>query len=450
MEAIRFGTLVCGLLIAVSQNVAALAGHAVCGHAAVAASGGLPRGEVFRQTRALTVLGRQFFFDPVLSASGKLACASCHSPEHAFGPSNDLPVQFGGADMKQPGQRAVPSLKYLQDVPQFTEHFFESEDDGNESVDNGPTGGLTWDGRTDRGRDQARLPLLSPVEMANESPAAIVYRVRKAGYEAALREVCGPAVFRSVDAAFAVILDALEAFEQDAATFYPYSSKYDAFLAGQAELTPQETRGLELFNDPAKGNCAQCHISRRGNDGTPPQFTDYGMIALGVPRNPAILANADAAYYDLGLCGPIRTDLGAHLEYCGLFRTPTLRNVALRQTFFHNGVFHSLQQVIEFYVERDTDPGKWYSRDAAGRVQKYNDLPLAYQANLNTDPPFGRHPRATPALDDTEIEDVIAFLRTLTDGFKPNEGRRWPAPRSAKASVRARLHLNRRRSVVHD
>ena len=85
----------------------------------------------------------------------------------------------GGKDMRQSGLRAVPSLRYLQATPAFTEHFRDSDDEGDASVDNGPTGGLTWDGRVDRGRDQARLPLLSPLEMANDSPAAVVEAVRR-------------------------------------------------------------------------------------------------------------------------------------------------------------------------------------------------------------------------------------------------------------------------------
>ena len=64
---------------------------------------------------------------------------------------------MGGPYLDQPGFRAVPSLRYLQAVPQFTEHFFDSDDEADESVDNGPTGGLTWDGRVDRGREQARI-----------------------------------------------------------------------------------------------------------------------------------------------------------------------------------------------------------------------------------------------------------------------------------------------------
>jgi cytochrome c peroxidase len=391
------------------------------GNAASPRDGGMSRAEVFRQVTALTQLGAQMFRDPALSASGKLACASCHSPEHAFGPPNDLPVQLGGVDLSQPGLRAVPSLKYLQAVPPFTEHFFESEDEGDESVDNGPTGGLTWDGRADSGSEQVLIPLLSVFEMANASPADVVAKARKAGYANAFRAIFGRAVLDSDDSAFKAIVKAFEVYEQDYATFYPYSSKYDAFLAGKASLTPHEARGLTLFNDPAKGNCAECHISKRANDGEPPQFTDYGMIALGVPRNQALPANADPAYFDMGLCGPLRTDLSKHTEYCGLFRTPSLRNVATRSTFFHNGIYHSLKQVLEFYVQRDTNPERFYPRTPDGTVRKYDDLPSAFHKNITEEAPFNRHPGDRPALDDAEIDDVIAFLQTLTDGYTPTK-----------------------------
>jgi len=388
----------------------------------LSAPGGLSRAEVHRRTLALTSLGRALFSDPSLSASGKLACASCHSPDHALGPPNALPVQLGGADMRQPGVRAVPSLRYVQIVPQFSEHFYDSEDDSDESVDNGPTGGLTWDGRADRGAAQARFPLLSPYEMANESPDAVVDHALKAGYGERLRAIYGDGILGNRKALFDGILEAFEVYEQDYKTFYPYTSKYDAYLAGKATLSPAEAHGLELFNDPDKGNCAECHISQRGNDGTPPQFTDYGMIALGVPRNPDIPANRNSAYFDLGLCGPLRTDLRDHKDYCGLFRTPSLRNVALRQTFFHNGAFHSLRKVVEFYARRDTNPAEWYPRKPDGTVDKFNDLPAEYQANINTDPPLDRHLGDKPALDDKEIDDIIAFLQTLTDGYQTEQG----------------------------
>jgi cytochrome c peroxidase len=381
---------------------------------------GMSRAAVYRQARELSALGRQMFRDPALSASGQLACATCHSPAHAMGPPDGRAVQAGGKDMRQPGRRAVPSLKYLQAAPQFTEHFFESDSEGDESVDNGPTGGLTWDGRVDRGGDQARLPLLSPWEMANESPSDVVAKVRKAGYGETLRRIFGADVLDETDTAFKAVLKAFEVYEQDAAEFYPYNSKYDAYLAGKAQFTPSQARGLALFNDPAKGNCAQCHISKPGGDGGPPQFTDYGLIAIGAPRNDTIPANSDPRYFDLGLCGPYRTDFNDRAKYCGLFMTPTLRNVATRQTFMHNGVFQTLRQVLEFYVERDTHPAKWYRGEPDGRVRKYDDLPAAYQANVNVDPPFDRKPGDPPALTSQEIDDIIAFLGTLTDGYSPS------------------------------
>jgi len=377
-----------------------------------AADGPMSRTEARRQAAGLTALGRRLFSDPALSGSGRLSCASCHDPAHGFGPPDDAPVRRGGADMARPGIRAVPSLTYLQATPPFTEHFFESEDEGDESVDNGPTGGLTWDGRVDRGRAQARIPLFSTFEMANETAAALAGRLRRAGYEAALGQLLHRPLGRP-EALVEAALAALEAFEQDAASFYPYSSKYDLYLAGKAQLSPQEARGLALFEDPAKGNCANCHISARGKDGTPPQFTDYGLIALGVPRNKAIPANADPTYFDLGLCGPVRTDFLGRPEYCGLFKTPSLRNSALRPVFMHNGVFKTLREVVEFYAERDTAPEKWYGGAA------FDDLPPAYRQNLNTDPPFGGKPGDRPALDAQEIDDIVAFLGTLTDGYRP-------------------------------
>lgn len=383
-----------------------------------APSGGMSRAAIRRQTQALQALGARMFEDPALSASGKLACSSCHDPARGFGPPNDLAVQMGGADMRQPGTRAAPSLTYLEATPPFTEHYFDSDDDGDESVDNGPTGGLTWDGRADRGREQARIPLLSVYEMANKDAADVAARLEKAGYAAQLRKILGVKL-AGPDQVFDAAVEALEVYEQDYRVFYPYSSKYDAFLAGKATLSEAEARGLALFEDPDKGNCASCHISQRSNNGAPPEFTDYGLIAIGVPRNRAIPANADPKHFDLGLCGPERTDFRDRPEYCGLFKTPSLRNVTRRQVFMHNGVFHSLKQVMEFYVERDTDPGKWYPHGADGTVEKYDDLPAIYHDNINVDPPFDRKPGQAPALNAAEIDDVIAFLGTLNDGYQP-------------------------------
>jgi cytochrome c peroxidase len=384
----------------------------------------LTRAEAARRARQLEDIGSRMFVDPTLSGSGQLACASCHSPRHAFGPPNARATQMGGPRLDRVGLRAVPSLRYLQARPPFTEHFFESDEDGDESLDAGPTGGLTWDGRVNRGRDQARIPLLSPDEMANDNLDRVVEAVSKAPYARQLRQLFGEALFDRDhrDDAFEAIVTALATYEQREAEFYPYSSKFDASLAGEVRLSEQEQRGLRLFEDPAKGNCARCHVSRRSRNGAAPQFTDYGFVALGVPRNTRLPANADPAYYDLGLCGPLRTDLIGKTAYCGRFITPSLRNVAVRHTFFHNGAAHSLRDAVAFYATRDTTPERWYPRDAGGRVRRFDDLPVEYQANVETGPPFGQRPGDPPALTDQEIDDLVAFLGTLTDGVRTRGG----------------------------
>src|ERR1700690_2894794 len=128
---------------------------------------------------AMTEIGRALFFDASLSASGKMACAGCHDPRHAFGPPNDAPVQPGGVDGHRPGVRAVPSLRYAQNIPPFTEHYFDDEED--DGIDQGPAGGRTWDGRAQSVHDQARLPLFSAFEMANAGAEEVVGKVRRAG-----------------------------------------------------------------------------------------------------------------------------------------------------------------------------------------------------------------------------------------------------------------------------
>lgn len=358
---------------------------------------------------AMTAAGRALFFDPSLSASGRVACASCHDPARAYGPSNARAVQLAGTDGATPGLRAAPSLRYLQQVPAFTEHFFEA--DGNDAEDQGPAGGHTWDGRARNLHEQAALPLLSPLEMANRDAAEVVDRVCRSKSAALLRDAFGAHVLDDPARGFDAVVRSLEVFQQDPREFYPYDSKYDEFLRGRAKLSDAERRGLEVFNDPARGNCASCHPSGI-RDGAFPAFSDWGFVALGVPRNPAV---ARAGEYDLGLCGPLRTDLSSRAEYCGRFRTPTLRNVARRSVFFHNGAVASLEKAVRFYAERDAKPRRWYPV-RNGKVEKFDDLPSKLRANVHREPPFGA---AKSGLDEGEISDVVAFLKTLDDGYAP-------------------------------
>ena len=165
-----------------------------------------------------------------------------------------------------------------------------------------------------------------------------------------------------------------------------------------------------------KGNCSSCHPSARGADGSHPLFTDFSFAALGVPRNREIPANADPAYYDLGLCGPLRADLAAMRGWCGQFKTPTLRNAAARRVFFHNGRVHALRDAVRFYAERDLQPQDWYPSDGAGSVQRYDDLPLALRGNVDhIHVPLNRRYGEAPLLSPADIDDLVAFITTLTD-----------------------------------
>ncbi len=359
----------------------------------------------------MTELGRKLFFDPLLSASGRMSCATCHDPSFAYGPPNERATQLGGPDMKSAGLRAAPSLRYLQNVPPFEEHHFDEAVE--DSTDQGPTGGHTWDGRASTTHDQARLPLTSPFEMANPTVEAVVAKMAQGPLAPRFRAVFGDDVFAEPTRAVTALLKCLEVFQQSPQDFYPYSSRYDGYLRGKVTLTPAEQHGLALFNDPKKGNCASCHPSQI-RKGAFPQFTDFGFNAIGVPRNRALPANQDPAHFDMGLCGPVRTDLSAHPEYCGFFRVPGLRNTAVRRAYFHNGVFHTLDRVMDFYVARDSSPDLFYPK-ARGGVDAFDDLPPEHRRNVNREPPFGRKPGAAPALTKAEIRDVLAFLDTLTD-----------------------------------
>lgn len=357
--------------------------------------------------QALQTLGRALFFDRALSASGRLSCASCHDPGHAFASPDAGAVQRGGVNGRRAGVRAVPSLMYAQNAPPFTEHYLD--DEGDDGIDQGPAGGRTWDGRAQSAHAQAELPLLSDFEMGNVDAAAVLGRLQGGSTAGPFRETFGKDIFADGALAWRGVLLALETFQQDSRLFYPYTSKFDAYLRGQTTLTESEARGLAVFDDPGIGNCARCHPSaRRG--GALPQFTDFGYAALGVPRNPEIPKNRDPRYVDLGLCGPYRTDLQARVEYCGLFRTPTLRNVARRTAFFHNGVLATLREAVRFYAVRDSDP----------RYHERPDLPRQYRDNLDRQAPFAVAGERRRTLSEAQVDDLVAFLATLTDG--------WDAP----------------------
>jgi len=145
-------------------------------------------------------------------------------------------------------------------------------------------------------------------------------------------------------------------------------------------------------------------------------FTDYGYDVVAVPRNDALPHNRYPKRFDLGLCE--RKDARMHTDdpwFCGAFRTPSLRNVALRRRFMHNGVFTSLPEVVRFYATRSTEPARWY------RARTFDDLPSRHHGNVNTDmPPYDQPEGEPPRLSEADVDAIVAFLLTLTDRRIPN------------------------------
>jgi cytochrome c peroxidase len=367
----------------------------------------------------LAALGQRLFTDSNLSEPRGTACAACHRANMGFAGNNGSTTGVArGSTTASLGLRNAMTNSYAQFIPPFE---FTTLNGDFEAV-----GGLFWDGRVNTLAEQALGPLLNALEMNNPNKRAVVDKVAASNYAQAFRDHFGADIFSSANTelAFSSIGQAIAAFESSP-PLNSFSSKYDAMVRRQTTLTAPESRGMALFMDPAKGNCAACHVMNP-NSGRPEDslFTEFTYYATGVPRNPDIRRNADPTFYDLGLCGPDRTapslpaqaPAGLTIDnFCGKFRMSTLRNVAERPAFMHNGFFKSLRDVVEFYATRNSNPGRWY-----GGASVSNDLPARYLANVETaKPPFNRAASAGPALTSAEIDDVVSFLRTLSDGWQP-------------------------------
>jgi cytochrome c peroxidase len=348
-------------------------------------------------------LGRALFFDAALSEPAGTSCASCHDPERAFAGMNGSST--GVPRGSRPGhfaRRNAPSLYYLKYVPKF--HFYQDDD----AVRPAPFGGFFWNGRSDSIHELVKEPLLNPDEMNNGDARRLAAKVNAASYGDSLRRELGADVERP-EATMQAVGSALEAF-LTSEEMAPFSSRYDAFVSGRGKLTPYEMTGMRLFKDPAKGGCIACHrFYDSSREPSSSMFTDYGFDALGVPRNDR-LPRGHAP--DVGLCERHDATLGTDApEYCASFRTPSLRNVAVRAAYMHNGVFTNLRDVVAFYATRATDPKRWYKSGV-----KFDDVPAKYRGQVNVASiPYNRREGDVPALDDREIDAIVAFLQTLTD-----------------------------------
>ena len=350
-------------------------------------------------------LGRRLFFDEGLSEPPGQSCASCHDPTQAFTDPDWAVPTSEGVHPGRFGERNTPTALYAAFSPEF--HYDPSEGLW--------VGGQFLDGRAATLEEQAMGPFLNPLEMANPDVEAVVEKLRSAPYAEEFEAVFGPGALDAPERAFQFMAAAIAAFERTS-EFAPFSSKYDAWLRGEAVLTAQELRGLAVFERPDKGNCAACHPSRPGPDGTPPLFTDFTYDNLGVPRNPGnpFYENAGGLnpqgpeFVDEGLARNLRQRLEAGERLPegvspeaerGKFKVPTLRNVAVTGPYMHNGVFTTLRQVVQFYNTRDLHPERWG--------------PPEVPENVNFDE------LGALGLSEQEVDDLVAFLHTLTDGFDP-------------------------------
>jgi cytochrome c peroxidase len=338
-------------------------------------------------------LGSTLFFDQNLSEPAGQACADCHDPKRAFtDPESDNSTSSGAISTRF-GSRHAPTAMYARYVPEL--HF----DADTQQLQ----GGLFWDGRANTLEAQAEKPLLNPLEMNNPDKATLVAKVRQSSYAQQFREVFGPNALDDVDQAFAHVTEAIAAYERTS-TLSPFSSKYDQYLAGKATLTDTEQRGLAIFEDPKRGNCASCHPSRPAADGTPPLFTNHTYANLGIPKyensiflkEPAPFNPQGEQYIDHGLMTTVG-DAGQD----GKFRVPTLRNVEHTGRYGHNGYFDTVGYFVDFLNTRDVGSqitGAWKAPEVAANVEQKSVGHLG--------------------LTSQDTDDLVAFLDTLSDGYQ--------------------------------
>lgn len=425
-------------------------------------------------------LGKLLLFDKHLSVKQNEACSFCHTPETGFtGPIDALnrtTVSYPGSIRTRFSQRKPQSYMYATFAPVL--HYNALQGDF--------VGGNFWDMRASGYRlqspsaEQAQGPPTNPVEMGLPDSACLAYRISEAPYRKLFEKVWGANLFAiqwppdiekicttpappPANDQYPVHLGkadrarsdrVYDAFGLSAASYEaspevsPFTSKYDYVQAGLDHFTTQEAMGYELFRGKAK--CNECH--RDGGPGEEPLFTDFTASNLGVPRNPGLEfyaeAAPDAAGYSANPAGPAYIDLGVGYflrrlkslsgqlnpdsrwialapKFDGRFQVPTLRNVDMRpspdfvKAYMHNGYFKSLKEVVHFYNTRDVlprckpgDPGEkvtcWPAPENPINVNKKQ------LGNLG--------------LTGAEEDDIVAFLRTLTDDYQVQKPKKAKVP----------------------
>ncbi|MBX2829517.1 MAG: cytochrome-c peroxidase [Flavobacteriaceae bacterium] len=282
-------------------------------------------------------LGKKLFFDPILSINNQQACVNCHLPENAFSDPRRFSV---GVDGNLGNRHSMPLFNIAWN---FENRFF-------------------WDGRALTLEDQIFDPVVDPNEMGNTWPNVENTLQNHEEYPELFEQAFGSSTVDSVNVS--------KAIAQFLRTLVSANSKFDQFQLGMVELTPQEANGLNVFLDEGRGDCFHCH---------------------GLPANPLWTDNIfhnngmDKVITDLGLGG----FSGDPREF-GLFKSPSLRNLAFTAPYMHDGRFNTLEEVINHYSE--------------GLVFSETIDPL--MKNISTG---GAH------LTESDKADLKAFLLTLSD-----------------------------------
>lgn len=366
-------------------------------------------------------MGKDIFFDMSLSLNGNQSCATCHGPGAGWtGPDADINAHgavYEGSISDAFGDRKPPSSAYATQSPVL-------------HVDKKGVfvGGNFWDGRAtgetlgSPAAEQAKGPFLNPVEQALPDAATLVGLVCASTYATLFTAVWGEAMCDPVnaDTAYDNIGYSIAAYEASSEV-NAFTAKYDWSMQGKAKLTQLERRGFALFQ--GKGKCSKCHVS----EGRAPLFTDYTYDNLGIPKNPENpVYDSNPGFIDLGLGGYLATRTDYYADYAdanmGKHKVPTLRNVDLRlfdggvKAYGHNGYFKTLEGIVHFYNTRDVLPacpgdGTPYT-EAQALDAKCWPAPEV-EANLNT------RELGNLGLSADEEAAIVAFLKTLSDGYMP-------------------------------
>ena len=428
------------------------------------------------------LLGKLFIYDKTESPAENVACATCHAPYAGFTGGTSI---FNATTVAQAGGTAItnatppePNVRFGPRKPQSYAYAAFAPILHYDLAVADFYGGNFWDMRATGIRlanpaaEQAQGPPVNPVEIGNIDPACVVWKVSQGGYASLVQLVGGAQSFAinwpsnvakvcampapapandpfpvhlsakdrgTSNATFDHITLAVASYESSSEVS-PFSSKFDAQLAGNATLSASEQRGYELFNGRAK--CNQCHLSGNAINSVglaaadvAPMFTDFTSANTGVPRNLAIPyfceSKPDQVGYTANPLGFTFFDLGVgamlsgtndqnpvewkHLAplYNGKFQVPTLRNVDKRpranfiKAYMHNGYLKSLAEVVHFYNTSQALP-----RCAQGSPGEKVSCWPSPETPENLTPLIGNL-----GLSPQNEKDLVAFLQTLTDGF---------------------------------